>query len=125
MNPYLLTAAILTVILGLIHSLRGERLIFRTIAQNRPALHAAGLRQGYLNILCASWHLATLFSWGMAFILYWLAQEPPSYLGSFVAMAIALSIGAGGVLVLIGTKGRHPGWVVMLVIAGLIVTDVV
>jgi hypothetical protein len=124
MNPTLLNPAILTVVLGLIHSLRDERLIFRVIVANTSALHAAGLRQRCLNMLRLSLHLASVFSWRMAVMLHKLSQAPLTDMSIFVALTIAIKIFAGGMLVLAGTNARHPGWVVMLLIAALTVAGV-
>jgi hypothetical protein len=119
MNPYLLTAAILTFALGAAHSIVGEILVFRRMARVMPALRSAGLRVRQTNILWASWHLVTAFGWGMAVVLYTLSVAPTSALTTSVATAISCSTLAGAVLVLVGTKGGHPGWVVLLIIAGL------
>jgi uncharacterized membrane protein len=85
-----------------------------------PALRTAGLRARQTNILWASWPLLTAFGWGIAAVLYKLSFAAPSDLIPCIATIMAVTTLAGGVLVLVGTKRRHPGWVVLSAIAGLI-----
>jgi hypothetical protein len=72
----------------------------------------------HVRILWASWHVLTVFGWCLAAILLWLAQAQP--VGSaFLSQAIVTAMLVGLVLVLVGTKGRHPGWVGLLGVAVL------
>ncbi len=119
-NTALLAAAGLTVALGLAHSALGEVLIFRHWRRDPAALRQAGLPPRHMRILWASWHLATLFGLAFAAILYAAAMSGTGPAGVLpVTQAIAVATCAGGGLVLAATRGRHPGWIVLLMIAGL------
>jgi hypothetical protein len=122
MNLYFAGAAVLAFVVGLVHSVFGEHLIFRRLRAGGlgHANGAAILRTSHVRILWATWHLATAFGWGLALALVWMAgaqpgQQPPAVL----AFGIAAAMAAGSLLVLAGTRGRHPGWIALLGVAVL------
>jgi hypothetical protein len=123
MNSYFVAAALLAFLVGLVHSILGEVLIFQRMRRGGliPTEGGGLLRESNVRILWASWHVLTVFGWGFASILYWLAQ-PSSRAGgyAFVEQAIIVSMLAGSALVLVGTKARHPGWVGLLGVAILV-----
>ena len=117
--PYLV-AAVLAALTGLAHSVLGEILIFRHLRNGSlvPTLGAPPLRERNVRILWATWHLATLFGWAFAGLLLQLALGHPMS-ASLVTAAIVFAYLGGAVLVLVGTKGRHPGWVALTAVAAL------
>lgn len=124
MNPYFIAAAALAFVVGLVHSVLGEILIFRRMRKPGRIIPTDGgsiLRAHHVRILWASWHVVTAFGWGMAAILVWLAQPAARGVADgFLEHAIAVSMLVGSVLVLIATKARHPGWVGLLGVAVLV-----
>lgn len=117
MNRYLVAGAVLAFIVGVVHSVLGEILIFRRMRVHGlvPTDGGSILLERHVRILWASWHLATAFGWGIAVILLRLASpDAPSDLRSQLSMPISGAMLASSLLVLIGTKGRHPGWVGLL-----------
>ena len=71
-----------------------------------------------MRILWASWHVLSLFGWCLAAILLLLSQAQP--MGStLLSPVIVIAMLASSVLVLVGTKGKHPGWVGLLAVAVL------
>lgn len=78
------------------------------------------LGRAHVRILWASWHVATVFGWLSAATLMFLAARPvPPDVRQFLLLAIGVAMLAASLLVLWGTKGRHPGWVAMLLVATL------
>lgn len=76
------------------------------------------LREPHVRILWASWHVVTVLGWCVAVILFWLALPSSTQVAqAFIAKAIIVSMLAGSILVLVGTKGKHPGWVGLLGVA--------
>lgn len=120
MQTYLFAAGVLALVIGLVHSVLGEILIFRHL-RNRgfvPAMAAPPLQERHIRIIWASWHLVTVFGWAFGAVLLWLAfssSEQSIHMVTETAIIVA-SLG-GSALVLVGTKGRHPGWVGLLGIA--------
>ncbi|WP_408952177.1 hypothetical protein [Lysobacter sp. Hz 25] len=117
--PYLI-AAILAAVTGLLHSVLGEILIFRHLRNGSlvPTLPAPPLRERNIRIIWATWHLATLFGWAFAGVLLQLALGHPMS-AQLAIRAIVFAYLGGAVLVLVGTKGRHPGWVALTAVAAL------
>ena len=113
MNYLLAAAGALTVVVGLVHSILGETMIFRRMRTGSVAPTHGGklIGEGHVRIIWASWHIVTLFGWLMAAILFRAAasaEHAQSY--GVVLSGIALTMFVGGLLVLIATKARHPGW---------------
>jgi len=116
MQPLLATAALLAVATGVVHSFLGERLIFRHLRQSSfvPSLAAPPLQARNIRILWATWHLASVLGWVMAALLWQLASSPGHALAaSSVLHTSAAGFIAGALLVLVATRGRHPGWVAL------------
>lgn len=116
MQPLLATAAVLAIATGIVHSLLGEILIFRHLRGDSliPSLPAPPLQGRNVRIIWATWHLASVLGWVLAALLWRLAQHPAvSLQASTVLGASAIGFMAGALLVLVGTRGRHPGWVAL------------
>ncbi|NHQ88472.1 hypothetical protein HA050_20435 [Iodobacter sp. HSC-16F04] len=120
MQTTLLLAAVVAAATGVIHSLMGEMLIFRHVRQGGfvPSEGAAPLRERHIRILWATWHLASVFGWAFSGILLSLALGYPAS-GSLILSAVMAANFGGALLVFVGTKGRHPGWIALLAVAVL------
>lgn len=123
MQTYLLAAGVLALVVGVVHSTLGEVLIFRHL-RNRglvPAMETPPLKERHIRILWASWHVATVFGWAFGIVLLRLAAlTTADSLQAVVENAVVFAFLGSSFLVLIGTKGRHPGWVGLLGVAALV-----
>ncbi|MFY8044291.1 MAG: hypothetical protein ACOVOD_15335 [Rhodoferax sp.] len=122
MNTYFLAAGLLTLIIGLVHSVLGEWLVFHRMRKGGfiPTNGGQVLRERHVRILWASWHVVTVLGCGIAAMLIWLAQPAQAPLAqSIVTQASIWALAASAALVLIGTKARHPGWLGLLAAAAL------
>ncbi|MEO8671816.1 MAG: hypothetical protein ABI411_10915 [Tahibacter sp.] len=122
MNTMLAASGTLALLIGIVHSVLGEVLMFRHLRRGGfvPTLDATPLRERHVRILWATWHLATVFGWAFAGILFAFALSPgapPSR--ALVVNSVVFANLAGSILVLVGTKGRHPGWFGLLLVAVL------
>ena len=64
----------------------------------------------------------TLMGWGIAIVLGVLSFDnmvPEASLG-IICLGLAFVIGMSSFVVIYATRGRHPGWIVLLVIVGLL-----
>ena len=123
MNWYFAAAAALAFLVGLVHSVFGERLIFRRLRPGGVVPTNGGklLGEGHVRIVWASWHIVTVFGWGFAAVLLHLAYGGTSARSDgFFEYAVIGATLAGSALVFFGTKARHPGWVGLLGIALLV-----
>lgn len=126
MNYYLLTAAVLCFLLGVIHSFLGEFLIFKDKRKKGafiPSQVNQDLKERHLRILWATWHLASVFGWCIGAILMKIAMDPNTLgleITSFIISSSLYAMIFSSFLVFIGTKGKHPGWVVLAAIGVLL-----
>lgn len=123
MQTALAVAAGLSIVTGLVHSVLGERLIFRHLRRGTlvPQLGAPPLRARNIRILWATWHLASVFGWALAALLIGLAAESAEApVRQLVLHAVAAANAGGAILVLVGTRGRHPGWIALGAVALLV-----
>ncbi len=114
MNWYFAAAGALAFIVGLVHSILGERLVFSRMrsAGLIPTNGGTVLLERHVRILWATWHVVTAIGWCMAGLLVWLSLASLSQAAqSVIALLIVASMSGSALLVLVGTKGRHPGWV--------------
>ena len=124
MNSYFIAAAVLASVVGLMHSILGEMMIFRRMRKPGRIIPSDGgmlLLGSNVRILWASWHALTVLGWGMAAMLVRLSLPASRAVGDgIIEQSIAISMLASSVLVLIATKARHPGWIGLLGVAVLV-----
>jgi hypothetical protein len=115
-HALLVSAAVLAVVTGIVHSLLGERLIFQHLRESTliPSLPAPPLKVRNVRILWATWHITSVLGWAFAGLLWQLANNPSGELSASVVLGTAAAAFlASAVLVLVGTRARHPGWVAL------------
>ena len=129
MNTNIFIAGILCFLLGIIHSILGEYLIFKS-KRNKgnvvPSKKSPALKERHLRIIWATWHLASLFGWCIGVVLIHISLNQNAFLVEsfdFILQAIMYTMFLGSLLVFIGTKAKHPGWVVLLLIGILILSN--
>ena len=115
MNVLLFIAGILSILLGLAHSFLGERLIFSGWRETPPVIP-----RRHRNIIWASWHLGSFLGFGIGGALMFLARQVeilPRLQPILVSLIVSFVL--SGLIVFYATKGKHPGWLVLLIIAVL------
>jgi len=119
MNGFLFAAGILAIIVGIVHSVLGELMIFRHLRIDSvvPTRGSTTLRERNVRIIWATWHIASIFGWAMAAILLYLSQRAATDASEFFVLCIAWAMCLCGLLVFIATKAAHPGWVGLITVA--------
>jgi len=123
MNKYFLAAGILCFILGIVHSILGEKLIFnhkRKRGHLVPTITNTDLRERHLRIIWASWHLVSFFGWCIGAVIINISFGQ-SELNTNLIKPMIYTTFFSSILVIIGPRGKHPGWVVLLIIAILLI----
>jgi drug/metabolite transporter (DMT)-like permease len=127
MNTYLFIAGILYFLMGIIHSILGEYLIFKN-KRNKgnivPSIRSRELKERHLRIIWATWHLSSLLGWCIGVILIKISLEQNelnSSITGFIVQLVIYTTFISSLLVLIGTKGKHPGWIGFLLIGVLLI----
>ncbi|XCF05347.1 hypothetical protein ABI125_11490 [Tamlana crocina] len=122
MNQYIWVAGLLCFILGLVHSILGEVLIFRNLRKSKeiiPTIAKSKLKERYLRIIWATWHLTSLFGWCIGAILLKVANKyniQTNELLQFILTSTTITMFCSSLLVFIATKGKHLGWAILLII---------
>ena len=112
----LILAAVLTIAIGFIHSVLGERyILIRLFRQPLPKLF--GSDEFTRKTLRFAWHITTVAWFGFAglLILLQLDQATPSV----VLIAIASTFAVTGLVALVASRGRHLSWIVFGAISAL------
>ncbi len=112
MNPYLMAAGIGSAVIGLLHSVLGERFILMRLGSLPPVF---GSELFTARILRFAWHITTLLLVGMGLVLVLQAAgrgdaEPTARVFSVTFLLCAIL--SGGV-----SRGRHFSWVLFLAAA--------
>lgn len=123
MNMLLMMASGGLALVGVVHSVLGEVMVFRTL-RTRGMVPTAGhpvLREWQVRILWATWHLASILGWALSALLWRLANAPADAdLRTWLAQVAVVALLASALLVLGATRGRHPAWAALLTIAALV-----
>lgn len=119
MNTLLVSASLLLIMVGLVHSTLGEVMIFKKLRSSGilPNQAPAPLRARNIRIIWATWHLASVFGFAIAGILLLLVDFTTDL--SSILNLIAWSMFAAAALVFYATNAGHPGWIGLLCVAVL------
>jgi hypothetical protein len=114
MNLYFALASGLGLLLCLSHSVIGELLLISRLTNDGLPV-VGGSPDFARRTLRFTWHLPTVLGCGFCAILLWLALlASPGIELAFVERALTLSFAACTLIVLLISKGKHPGWVAFL-----------
>jgi len=116
MNAYFLIAAILIFLMGLSHSIMGERFFLVRLFKREP-LHHFGDAVFINRTTRIAWHLTTVAWWNAAAILMVFAFREPDNTGFIAARIISNIFLLSGILSLAGSRGRHLSWVIFFLIS--------
>jgi len=120
MNLLLVTAAVLTVGIGIAHSWLGERFVIRRLLRRADLPELFGDDSFTRQTLRFAWHLTTVAWFGLAAALLVLSGVLTAVrVSDGLIFAVAQIFVASAVLALILTRGRHLSWIVFTIIAAL------
>lgn len=120
MNFYFATAAVLALAIGVVHSWLGERYILMRLFRRQNIPQLFGSDDFTKRTLRFAWHLTTVAWFGAAALLLILGSSRLDASARLLSKVIAATFLASAVVALVGSRGRHPSWVVFLLIAGLV-----
>jgi hypothetical protein len=107
----LMVAAILIAVLGVAHSILGEKhIIGWLLTHDLP--HLFGGRSFTAGTIRFAWHITTVLFLGVSGVLFVIALDAPA---STVLVVIGSTLILSSVLPIWFTRGRHVSWVVLLV----------
>ncbi len=120
MNAPFLIAAVLLMLMVVVHSVMGERLVFRELL-SLPDLPRLGRSRSLMRqTLRFNWHVTSVIGIVVAATLVSLAAAPEPAAGDQIATAIAIGLLVCALLAGISTRGRHYSWTVFLASSALV-----
>jgi hypothetical protein len=119
MSAAWIAAAALAVLLAFAHSLLGERYLLVRLLRREDLPRLFGGTEFTKRTLRFAWHLTSVAWLGFAALLVLLASGPAGETRAQVALVVAATFALGGVVALVGSRGRHPAWIGFFAIAVL------
>jgi hypothetical protein len=119
MNALLIAAASLTILVGLAHSVLGEKYILKRLFRRTELPHLFGSDWFTRRTLRFAWHLTTVAWWGFGMMLILLTGSSQLVSADVILMPIAGVFLLSAILAGVFTRGRHLSWVIFLVIGGV------
>ena len=117
MNYYLIFAAGLAFVAGVVHSWLGERYILIRLFRLTNLPHLLGSDVFTKRTLRFVWHLMTVAGWGFAGLLALYASEQLDQLARAALTIIAVTFLTSSVVALVVSRGRHLSWLAFFAIA--------
>lgn len=110
-------AAVLAFLLGLAHSVLGERYILTRLFRRDNLPKLFGGTEFTARTLRFAWHLTTIALWGFAALL-WQASDAMLDRDELLR-TVGWTFLASGFLPLVMTRGRHLAWIVLFAIGAI------
>jgi hypothetical protein len=121
LNTYLVISGILTVLLSIAHTIIGEILILIPMQKSEGIPAVRGSVATTKRTLRFTWHITSVLGIGIAFLLFHYAKFAaltPDHV--YVLRILSLTFLVSFVVSIVGSKARHPSWVVFLIVSILI-----
>lgn len=120
MNLPLVIAAVLSVLIGIAHSVLGERLLLGPLFRRGEVPKLLGSSTFPRQVLRFTWHLTTVLALGIGVVIGYLASSPLDPHAVWILRALSITFGVSTLVSLIGARGKHFSWWVFLIIAVLL-----
>lgn len=120
MNTMLLAGALISALIGIVHSILGERLVLTPLFSRGDLPALLGSTIFARHTLRFAWHLTTVLLLGICAVVMVLARSPLEPQSVWSLRVLALTFLGCSLVSLIGARARHFSWWVFLVIAALL-----
>ncbi len=116
-QPFLYIAAALATLLGIAHSVLGEKYILVRLFRREDLPRLFGSTEFTIRTLRFAWHLTTIAWIGFAALLVYAGRGDITNEG--MLRIVGITFVASGLLPLIFTRGKHWSWAVLFGIGGI------
>jgi hypothetical protein len=120
MNVLLSVAGLLSVLIGIVHSVLGEKLILVPLFERGGVPKLLGSSDFARRTLRFAWHLTTVLLAGIGTVIIALSLAPLEPRTVWVLHVFAVTFGACSLISLFGARAKHFSWWVFLIIAVLL-----
>jgi hypothetical protein len=120
MNIPLLAAGLLSALIGIAHSVLGERLVLGPLFERGDVPKLLGSTSFAHRTLRFAWHLTTVLLLGIGAVVVVLSLSPLDPRSAWMLQVLAGTFAVCSLLSLIGARAKHFSWWVFLIIAVLL-----
>jgi VIT1/CCC1 family predicted Fe2+/Mn2+ transporter len=120
MNVMLLVAGLLSALIGIAHSVLGERLLLGPLFERGDLPKLLGSAAFARRTLRFTWHLTTVLLLGIGVMVIILSLAPLDSQSACILRVLAITFAVCSLLSLIGARARHFSWWVFLIISVLL-----
>jgi len=120
MNVMLLVAGLLSALIGIAHSVLGERLLLGPLFERGNLPKLLGSAAFARRTLRFTWHLTTVLLLGIGVMVMILSLAPLDSQSACILRVLAITFAVCSLLSLIGARARHFSWWVFLIISVLL-----
>jgi len=120
MNVILLVAGFLSALIGIAHSVLGEKLVLGPLFRRGDLPRLLGSTTFARQTLRFTWHLTTVLLVGIGAAVIGLSMAPLDPQAACTIQVLAITFAVCSLLSLIGARARHFSWWVFLIIAVLL-----
>lgn len=118
MNYYLLVSGILMVVMGIVHSIVGEKKIIGPIQHAEELPKVRGSIRGTKQTLRFAWHVTSVLGWGAGVILFYYATLTAFAADQiFVLKTLSVTFFICFLVSLIGSRAKHPSWIIFIIVS--------
>jgi len=120
MNVMLLVAGLLSALIGIAHSVLGERFLLGPLFERGDLPKLLGSAAFARRTLRFTWHLTTVLLLGIGVMVMILSLAPLDSQSACILRVLAITFAVCSLLSLIGARARHFSWWVFLIISVLL-----
>jgi hypothetical protein len=120
MNVILVVAGLLSALIGIAHSVLGEKLVLRPLFERGEVPKLLGSTAFAHRTLRFTWHLTTVLLLGIGTVVIALSLSPLDSRSVWILQVLAATFALCSLLSLIGARAKHFSWWVFLIIAALL-----
>ncbi|MEW6736361.1 MAG: hypothetical protein AB1489_34030 [Acidobacteriota bacterium] len=121
MNVYLVISGILTILMAIAHTVMGEILILIPLQKTQGLPAIMGSVRTTRETLRFAWHVTSVLGIGIAFIFFYYASFTQFNLEQiYILRTLSVTFLASFVVAIIGSRAKHPSWIVFIVVSILI-----
>jgi len=120
MNLMLLAGGLLSVLIGIVHSVLGEKLLLGPLFQRDDLPKLLGSATFTRRTLRFAWHLTTVLLLGIGSVVVALSLSQLEPHSAWILRVFAIVFAVCSIVSLIGARAKHFSWWVFLIISVLL-----
>ena len=120
MNLFLMVGGLLSALIGIVHSVLGEKLVLRPLFERGEVPKLLGSTAFAHRTLRFTWHLTTVLLVGIGAVVVDLSRLPPDSTSTCVLQVLTATFAVCSLVSLVGARSKHFSWWVFLIIAVLL-----